>query len=95
MKTKGMVTWIALIAMTMGGFVTPLHAENIEGNENLITKDIQIDDYTAIQIGNINQSGVISISREILSNRCFHSSLPAETHPVSLKYIISKGIKQP
>ena len=57
MKTKGMVTWIALIAMTMGGFVTPLHAENIEGNENLITKDIQIDDYTAIQIGNINQSG--------------------------------------
>ena len=49
MKTKGMVAWIALIAMTMGGLVTPLHAENIEGNENLITKDIQIDDYTAIQ----------------------------------------------
>ena len=43
MKTKGMVAWIALIAMTMGGLVTPLHAENIEGNENLITKDIQID----------------------------------------------------
>ena len=57
MKTKGMVAWIALIAMTMGGLVTPLHAENIEGNENLITKDIQIDDYTAIQIGNIHQSG--------------------------------------
>lgn len=57
MKTKGMVAWIALIAMIMGGFTTPLQAENIEGNENLITKDIQIDDYTAIQIGNINQSG--------------------------------------
>lgn len=57
MKTKGMVAWIALIAMTMGSLVTPLHAENIEGNENLITKDIQIDDYTAIQIGNIHQSG--------------------------------------
>lgn len=57
MKTKGMVAWIALIAMAMGGLVTPLHAENIEGNENLITKDIQIDDYTAIQIGNIHQSG--------------------------------------
>lgn len=57
MKTKGMVAWIALIAMTMGGFVTPLHAEKIKGNENLITKDIPIDDYTAIQVGNINLSG--------------------------------------
>lgn len=57
MKTKGMIAWIALIAMIMGGFTTPLQAENIEGNEKLVTKNIQIDDYTAIQIGNINQSG--------------------------------------
>ncbi len=57
MKTKGMIAWIALIAMIMGGFTTPLQAENIEGNEKLVTKNIQIDDYTAIQISNINQSG--------------------------------------
>ena len=57
MKTKGMIAWIALIAMIMGGFTTPLQAENIEGNEKLVTKNIQIDDYTAIQIGNIHQSG--------------------------------------
>lgn len=57
MKTKGMIAWIALIAMIMGGFTTPLQAENIEGNEKLVTKNIQIDDYTAIQIGNVNQSG--------------------------------------
>ena len=87
MKTKGMVAWIALIAMTMGGLVTPLHAENIEGNENLITKDIQIDDYTAIQIGNI-------LSREVLSSRYSHLSCRAEkllTHP---RYITSKERRQ-
>ncbi len=53
MKTKSMIAGIALAAMVIGGFATCMQAEEIKGNKKLITKEISIDDYTAIQIGNI------------------------------------------
>lgn len=54
MKTKLIALWALVTCLAL-----PARAEKIEGNGNIITKEISVQDYNAVQIGNslLNRNG--------------------------------------